>query len=92
MTMHDRTTLTVGGALTAPANLRTICAARGAALEQMERAAAALCAAYDLTADAADTVKAAHGGWHSPAATAARKRPEVSRSKRVSHNSGRGND
>ena len=66
MTMHDRTTPTVGGALTAPANLRAICAARDAALEQMERAAAALCAAYDLTADAADTAKAAHGGWHSP--------------------------
>ena len=38
MTMHDRTTPTVGGALTAPANLRAICAARDAALEQMERA------------------------------------------------------
>lgn len=66
MTMHDRTTPTVGGALTAPANLRAICAARDAALQQMERAAVALGAAYDLTADAADTAKAAHGGWHSP--------------------------
>ena len=66
MTMHDRTTPTVGGALTAPANLRAICAARDAALEKMGQAAEALCAAYDLTADAASTAKAAHGGWHSP--------------------------
>ena len=66
MTLHDRTTPAIGGALTAPANLRAICAARAAALEQMERAAAALCAAYDLTAEAADTARAAHGGWHSP--------------------------
>lgn len=66
MTLHDRTAPTVGGGLTAPANLRAICAARDAALDRMERAAAAICAAYDLTAEAADTARAAHGGWHSP--------------------------
>ena len=62
MTMHDRTTPTVGGALTAPANLRAICAAREAAPEQMDRAARALCAAYELTADAADVTPIVHPG------------------------------
>ncbi|WP_136652191.1 DUF4942 domain-containing protein [Paracoccus aeridis] len=66
MTMHDRTTPTVGGVLTAPANLRAICAARAAALEQIGRAAQALRAAFDLSTAATATAKAAHGGWHSP--------------------------
>ena len=66
MTMHDRTTPTVGGALTAPANLSAICAAREAALEQIGRAAQVLGAAFDLSTAAATTAKAAHGGWHSP--------------------------
>lgn len=32
----------------------------------MQRAADALCAAFDLTTAAADTARAADGGWHSP--------------------------
>ena len=59
MTMHDRTTPIVGGALTAPANLRAICAARAAALEQIGRAAQALRAAFDLSTAATATAKAA---------------------------------
>lgn len=66
MTHHDRTTPTVGGALTAPANLRAICEAREKALAAIERAAHALDDAFDLANDAADLAKPAHGGWHSP--------------------------
>lgn len=66
MTHHDRSTPTVGGALTAPANLRAICDARDKALATIELAAKALDDAYDLAADAAGIAKSAHGGWHSP--------------------------
>lgn len=66
MTHHDRTTPTVGGALIAPANLRSIVEARDKALALIERAARALDDAYAVTADAAEIARAAHGGWHSP--------------------------
>ena len=61
---HD--TPTKPGALVAPLNLAAICTARDAALARVEEGAAALRAAYDLTQDAAQTAKGAHGGWHSP--------------------------
>lgn len=61
---HD--TPTKPGALVAPLNLAAICTARDAALARIEEGAAALRAAFDLTQDAAQTAKGAHGGWHSP--------------------------
>jgi len=66
MTIHDRTTPTKGGALVPPTNLHGICAARAAALAQMERAASALQEAFALSTAAASVAKPAHGGWHSP--------------------------
>lgn len=63
--MYHQSTPTKSGALVAPANIRAICAARDAALAKMHEGADALTAAYAMTKAAAETAKAAHGGWRS---------------------------
>ena len=71
--MNTRTTFSAG-ALVAPMNIMSICAAREAALTQMQDAIGTLSDGYSRALDAAETAKGATAG-HSCYRTTATTRP-----------------